>query len=279
MTKLSPDERSALRQYLEQRFSLSELKDLAFDLGVDYESFRHNTQVELSRALIANLEPRDSIGFLLAEVVSRRADVPDTLSALALRVPSSRPREKVQIIIAEDREQFTSEQQKALLLEIASKLGIDPGAIELIGVTRGSVVVSLEMPEESAQLLVSMYLSGDSTLKHLQIKKVGLQQEALHSLQPNPNSQSNPENVVAQPETLLDIQNPKFRARLRKNIDTYFNEDDIRTICYDLSIDYESISGESKSAKIRELLAFCERKGNLEDFINSVRQERPNILW
>ena len=51
--EVSPDVRSRLRQFLTERFNLSELKDLSFDLGVDYEMFPHQTKGELSRELLA----------------------------------------------------------------------------------------------------------------------------------------------------------------------------------------------------------------------------------
>ena len=42
--EVSPDVRSRLRLFLTERFSLSELKNLSFDLGVDYEMFPHQTK-------------------------------------------------------------------------------------------------------------------------------------------------------------------------------------------------------------------------------------------
>ena len=39
-------EKANLRQFISSRFSLDELKDLTFDLGVDYESFPHNSKYE-----------------------------------------------------------------------------------------------------------------------------------------------------------------------------------------------------------------------------------------
>jgi hypothetical protein len=42
---LEPNERASLREFLVGRFTLDELKNLAFDLGVDYESFAHQQRV------------------------------------------------------------------------------------------------------------------------------------------------------------------------------------------------------------------------------------------
>jgi AAA+ ATPase superfamily predicted ATPase len=44
------------------------------------------------------------------------------------------------------------------------------------------------------------------------------------------------------------------RSRLRYILDTYFNESELRVLCADLSVDYDSLFGESKADKARELI-------------------------
>jgi len=55
-TGISASERKYLRQYLTSRFSLGELKTLAFDLGLDYETMPHQTKADFPQALIAYCE-------------------------------------------------------------------------------------------------------------------------------------------------------------------------------------------------------------------------------
>lgn len=71
---LEPDERAKLRQFLTNRFSLTELKNLAFDLGVDYELLLHDTTPNLARELIAHLDRKDQLDRLLTEITRLRPD-------------------------------------------------------------------------------------------------------------------------------------------------------------------------------------------------------------
>ena len=54
--------RAKLRQFLVDRFSLDDLKDLAFDLGVDFQALPHQSTQELARELIAYLERLEKKG-------------------------------------------------------------------------------------------------------------------------------------------------------------------------------------------------------------------------
>ena len=142
------------------------------------------------------------------------------------------------------------------------------------------MIVSLDMAEESAELLVSMYINGDSTLAQFQIKKVELYQDAStakedgHVRVTDGGTQTNAKLLDNQ----FDTRNLASRGKLRRSIIAYFSENDIRNICFDLNIDYEKIPGDSKDAKVRELLSLCEREGILEGFISACCQERPTII-
>jgi hypothetical protein len=72
--KLKPTERRKLREHLENRFSLEELKTLAFDLGVPYESLPHQTTQVLGRELIAYSERTNSLRDLIKQALQRRPD-------------------------------------------------------------------------------------------------------------------------------------------------------------------------------------------------------------
>ena len=57
-----------------------------------------------------------------------------------------------------------------------------------------------------------------------------------------------------------------------------FTDDDLRDLCFDMSIDYESLPGDNKSAKARELVLYCQKRGRLEELAGHVRRLRPNRL-
>ncbi|MCL4301655.1 MAG: serine/threonine protein kinase [Anaerolineae bacterium] len=88
-------------------------------------------------------------------------------------------------------EEFSSIEQKNFIFALSSILKIKPDQIRILEITSGSVLVTLEMPKEAAQLLMSMFLAGESILQPLRITRVELR---------SPTTQS-PLNVLPQ-ETL-----------------------------------------------------------------------------
>ncbi len=49
---------------------------------------------------------------------------------------------------------------------------------------------------------------------------------------------------------------------LRQALEDRLSDDDLRTLCFDLGVDYEDLPGQRKSIKIQELLMhFVRRKG------------------
>jgi hypothetical protein len=67
--------------------------------------------------------------------------------------------------------------------------------------------------------------------------------------------------------------------RLRQRIDAYFSLEEIKTLCFDLGIDYESIGGEGKSGKIREIISLCRRTHRVPELISYLANLRPHGKW
>ena len=67
------------------------------------------------------------------------------------------------------------------------------------------------------------------------------------------------------------------RIRLRQVLIDYFNDDELRDLCFDLGIDYENLAGAGKAGKARELIAYAQRRGTLEDLARQVKSLRPNV--
>ena len=68
-------------------------------------------------------------------------------------------------------------------------------------------------------------------------------------------------------------------VQLRQVLETRFNRQELRTLCFDLDVDYDSLPGEGKGAKARELVAYLERRDLLPALIALVRQQRPDVVW
>jgi hypothetical protein len=75
--------------------------------------------------------------------------------------------------------------------------------------------------------------------------------------------------------TLLDA----YKVSLRKTLSTHFNESELQTLCFDLSIDYENLEGNTKDEKARELVIYCQRNGLLPKLLLQCQQVRPNVVW
>ncbi len=69
------------------------------------------------------------------------------------------------------------------------------------------------------------------------------------------------------------------RAKLRNLIEAHFNQEELKTLCFDLKIDYDSLSGDNKSAKTRELIQLCQREKRIDELLQYCRTTRPNVEW
>ncbi len=67
-------------------------------------------------------------------------------------------------------------------------------------------------------------------------------------------------------------------TELRDFITKYFDYNELRDLCFDLGIDHENLPGESKSAKARELVAYCQRRNRLDELEATCRRLRPHAF-
>lgn len=72
---------------------------------------------------------------------------------------------------------------------------------------------------------------------------------------------------------------PVPRRKLRELLVEHFNADELHTLCSDLNVDYDSLRGEGKEGKARELIEHLADRGRLSELIGLAAQERPNVDW
>jgi hypothetical protein len=65
--------------------------------------------------------------------------------------------------------------------------------------------------------------------------------------------------------------------RLRDILVESFSMSELRDICFDLSIDFDDLPGESKRVKVIELIGFLQRRGRLDDLVRLVLTHRPHL--
>ena len=72
---------------------------------------------------------------------------------------------------------------------------------------------------------------------------------------------------------------PTILTQLREILIDHFDQEELKTLCFDLGIDYESLPGSGKANKARDLISALQRQGRLSELITFGQQERPHIQW
>ncbi len=68
-------------------------------------------------------------------------------------------------------------------------------------------------------------------------------------------------------------------AQLRQLLVDHFNEGELRTLCFDLGVDYENLPPGGKADKARELVAHLERRNQIPELLEMGRRLRPDVDW
>ncbi len=66
---------------------------------------------------------------------------------------------------------------------------------------------------------------------------------------------------------------------LYRQIDDHFDEKDLRDLCFDLGIDYETLPAKGKGGKARELVLYCKRRNRVLALRKRCHALRPTIEW
>lgn len=80
-------------------------------------------------------------------------------------------------------------------------------------------------------------------------------------------------------QTNMSLENSNYFRLLRENIEKYFDLSELKTVTFDLKIDWENLAGETKRDKIRSLLVDLEKNQRLLELLDLLRHERPKVEW
>lgn len=64
---------------------------------------------------------------------------------------------------------------------------------------------------------------------------------------------------------------------LRRLLIGRLDDGELRTLCFDLDVDYDMLGGEGKANKARELISFLNRQGKVSQLVGWLREHRPDI--
>lgn len=68
-------------------------------------------------------------------------------------------------------------------------------------------------------------------------------------------------------------------AELRSLMSKYFSKGEVRTLAFDLGIDYDELAGETKSEKIVSLVQYAQTHNKLEALLNQCKKLRDFVKW
>ena len=72
---------------------------------------------------------------------------------------------------------------------------------------------------------------------------------------------------------------PSSAALLRENLVSYFEVGDLESLCFDLGLDYDGLSGDGKAAKVVKVIEYFSRNGRIVDLIDRCAHLRPTVDW
>lgn len=71
----------------------------------------------------------------------------------------------------------------------------------------------------------------------------------------------------------------EYLATVSRLITTYFDLEEVKTLCLELGVDFDNLRGETKSSKVRELVLFFARKNQFDVLLSHIEQIRPLVDW
>lgn len=68
-------------------------------------------------------------------------------------------------------------------------------------------------------------------------------------------------------------------TRLRQQLEASFTLEELKTLTFDLGINFDNLAGDTLMVKTRELVNYALRRGLEDELLEKCRQERPQIDW
>jgi predicted NACHT family NTPase len=72
---------------------------------------------------------------------------------------------------------------------------------------------------------------------------------------------------------------PQRRAAFREQIIDAFDLGELEEACYDLDVEFESLSGSNLNLKVIAFIEYLERRDKLGDFVDYAHRKRPMFNW
>ena len=65
------------------------------------------------------------------------------------------------------------------------------------------------------------------------------------------------------------------RADYHMVLTTYFDDDELNTLCFEIGVDYDALPATGQYGKARELIEYMERRGKIDRLRQKILNKRP----
>ncbi len=242
-----PTDHQELQRFLGAVFNREELDTLCFDLGIDYRRLTAQRLSERAGELV--------------EIVARQGRTPQLLDLLRRERPRlfgeagpiqpSPPPPTAAEVLALDR----------VGLRQLLSAHLTHAHIRALGAERGLDVDRLPVQTRSGkarELIVFLEDQGRLDALKARLARHVSGEEPIIPQEPS-------QAVAAEPVAGRSTQPPPDPASpLAERVAFYFDDDGLRTLCFDLGLDYDELAGQTRLEKARDLINVCAEQGHLD---------------
>lgn len=271
---------TTLSRVLNENFNLEELRIICLELDVDFEALREGTRSGKAQDLVVVLARQQRLAQLAVIVLRERphlqqqfqADADQTtVDPVALfRILSERfsfdELAELAFVVGVDFEDLSGNNMTAKARELVYYLqrrGRLPELAQAIQEERPHVEMDLEQPpgEIDVDYGADTVTIGDYELP----------------IRDEPSAPpSAPPVKGVDLESTAEGERPSPQALHRALMDD-FDMDELRTVAFELRIDYENLAGQDQSTKALDLVQQAQREGRLQDLEQLIRRQRPYV--
>mgnify|MGYP002622752138 FL=1 len=70
-----------------------------------------------------------------------------------------------------------------------------------------------------------------------------------------------------------------FLPALRQGMVNHFSTNELQTLCFDLSLDWDELAGETKSLKVQAIIEHLKNRSRLAELMTVLYRQRPLVSW
>ncbi len=243
-------------------FNADELRELCFDLSVDYDSLPGEAKTDKARELVwlfVNPKRNRNLDELVQLCTRLRPKAP-------WNTPSAPRYEPYGLnTLAELHRLLTEQFDESQLREICKSVSVDYQRLPYVeqGGTARELVMYLARRERVSELID--YCSQ----RRPDVPWAG-------DLAPAQHERSVADTTLQSADVAGHGGSPLKAdvTELREALAVYFAARELRDLCFELGVDYDRLPGEGKE---RELVSYMQRHGRLTELAAAIRRKRPNI--